>query len=57
MGKEYIVVEWPQVQNLFELEGFAENSHLINDESGLEKFGDSAYFVDFHWLKKHKNIF
>lgn len=34
-----------------ELEGFEENSYLINDEKGIEKLGSSAYFVNTEWLK------
>jgi stage V sporulation protein AE len=32
------------------LEGFKENSYLINDEKGIEEFGSSAYFVNTKWL-------
>ena len=46
----YIVVSWPEVQDLMELEGFREHSYLINDDQGLNDFGSSAYFVDEQWL-------
>jgi hypothetical protein len=49
----YIVVGWPDIQYLFDKEGFKENSYLINDEQGLEDFGSSAYFVNVDWLKEH----
>ncbi len=49
MGK-YVVVTWPDSQQLMDKEGFAENSYLVNDEQGLEDFGSSAYFVDEDWL-------
>jgi hypothetical protein len=49
MGK-YVVVTWPNSQELMDKEGFAENSYLVNDEQGLEDFGSSAYFVDEEWL-------
>lgn len=45
----YTVVTWPDVQYLMDKEGFEENSHLINDEKGLDKYGSSAYFVNFAW--------
>lgn len=49
MGNDYIVITWPDVQELFEVEGFRENSYLINDDKGIEDFGSSAYFVDKSW--------
>ena len=42
----YIVVMWPEVQLLMDLEGFKEHSYLISDEQGLDDFGSSAYFVE-----------
>lgn len=50
MSDEYVVVTWPDVQNLMEIKGFDEASFLINDEKGLDKFGSSAYFVNKKWL-------
>ena len=49
----YIVIGWPDIQYLFNEEGFEENSYLVNDEQGLEDFGSSAYFVNVDWLKEH----
>lgn len=46
----YDVVLWPDSQDLMELDGFDENSYLINDEAGLEIFGSSAYVVSKMWL-------
>lgn len=46
----YVIVTWPESQELMEREGFEENCHLINDESGLDLYGSSAYFVDKDWL-------
>lgn len=48
----YEVVTWPEIQELFNLPGFEENSYLINDDKGLEDFGSSAYFVNTNWLKQ-----
>ena len=56
MPEKFIVVTWPESQNLMDLEGFEENCHLINDESGLAQYGSSAYFVNEDWLReKEKN--
>ena len=46
----FVVIEWPEIQELMDLEGFEENSHLILDEKGLDKYGSSAYFVNEKWL-------
>lgn len=46
----HIVVTWPEVQKLMDLEGFDDNSNLINNDKGLEDYGSSAYFVDVDWL-------
>ena len=36
------VVCWPESQMLMELDGFEENSYLVNDDMGLHEFGSSA---------------
>lgn len=46
----FIVVQWPEVQTLMEEEWFQEESILINDEKGLDKYGSSAYFVPVYRL-------
>lgn len=55
----YKLIEFPEVQELMELPGFAENACLANDEEFLEQntsIGSSAYFVSVEWLKmKNKN--
>jgi hypothetical protein len=53
----YIVINWPDVQELMDKEGFREHSYLVNDEKGIEDFGSSAYFVDVEWLKKLEELF
>lgn len=45
----FIVVTWPDVQELMDLDGFEENSCLINDEPLLDEYGSSAYFVRESW--------
>lgn len=47
---KFVVVTWPDSQNLMDREGFRENSYLVNDDKGIEDFGSSAYFVDEDWL-------
>ena len=49
MRNDYIVVTWPESQELFEIDGFREHAFLINDDKGMEIFGSSAYFVDKAW--------
>lgn len=50
---EFIVYTWYEVQELIELEGFKENSHVISDL--CEEYGNSAYFVRKRWLEKINN--
>jgi len=51
---EFIVITWPEIQDLFEQKGFAENSILINDEVLYQEYGDSAYMVRKNWIDKLK---
>ena len=46
----FVVVTWPDVQDLMELEGFRENSILINESPLYVEFGYSAYLVRNSWL-------
>ena len=48
--KRYVVITWPESQDLMDRDGFEENCHLINDDKGLDEYGSSAYFVDENWL-------
>lgn len=41
----YLLIEWPEVQDLMEKEGFDNNAYLKND--GCTAF--PAYFVDKNW--------
>ena len=54
MENTYTVIQWPEIQYYMELEGFSENSYLINDEKGIEEFGSSAYFINTKWLNNYK---
>lgn len=47
---EYVVIQWPEIQEFMDEEGFDVNSSLANDEWSLEKYGSSAYFVSKSWL-------
>ena len=57
MDKEtFEVVCWPESQMLMELDGFEENSYLVNDDRSLLEFGSSALFVNRKWLEEKVNI-
>ena len=49
---DFVVIQWPEVQELMTKEGFYLNASLANDEWSLEKYGSSAYFVNKKWLSK-----
>lgn len=53
--EEYIAMSFPEVQTLFEKQGFDDNAYLINDEKGINDFGPCAYFVKKEWLNKVNN--
>lgn len=52
--ENYEIYEWPEVQDLMEVEGFRENSTLIvpNNNIGI---GSSTYLVSVEWLKTIKS--
>lgn len=54
LNDSFTPVCWPESQTLMDLEGFDENSNLINDEEGLEIYGSSAYFVNSKWLSEQE---
>ena len=47
---DFIIVQWPEVQELMDKKGFDTNACLANDEWTLEKYGSQAYFVNKAWL-------
>lgn len=53
--EEYVAMSFPEVQTLFEKQGFDDNAYLINDEKGIKDFGPCAYFVKKEWLNKVNN--
>lgn len=50
----YKVVTFPEIQSYMEYEWFDDECHLINDDTGLEAFGSSAYFVPFNRIIEHE---
>lgn len=50
MSSEFIIITWPEVQELFEIEGFSDNAALVNSGPLYDEFGDSAFFVRKQWL-------
>ena len=49
---KYIIIEWPEIQEYMSYEGFRENACLINDESWLDQYGSSSYFVNESWINQ-----
>lgn len=49
---DFVIVQWPEIQELMCLEGFDINASLANDEWTLEKYGSSTYFVSKQWLEE-----
>ena len=52
----FIPICWPDIQYFMDKPGFKENCHLINDESGIDQYGSSAYFCSKQWLKENDSI-
>ena len=48
----YIIIQWPEIQDLMDKEGFRENACLANDDYFQQEYGSSAYFVNVDWLSK-----
>lgn len=53
MREKYIIITWPESQDLMDVEGFNDNCYLITDDEGLEKFGSFAFFVKESWYNDH----
>lgn len=47
--EDYVIVGWPDIQDIMNKEGFEDNATLIepNDSMGI---GSSTYLVDKEWL-------
>lgn len=48
--EDYVIIGWPDIQDIMDEEGFEENTTLIepNDNMGI---GSSTYLVDKGWLE------
>lgn len=53
---KYILIEWPEVQELMSYDDFDCHAHLVNDEGWIDQYGPSSYFVEEDWLKKVKEM-
>jgi len=49
----YVILVWPDSQNIMGIRGMRENTALINDDKGLEEFGSSAYVVSKEWYENN----
>jgi hypothetical protein len=51
--EDYVIVGWPEIQDLMDKEGFKDNATLIepNDAMGID---DCTYLVDKEWLEALK---
>ena len=52
----FVVISWPESQIYMNLDGFKENSYLINDDKGLSDFGSSSYFVKRSWIDQKSDL-
>lgn len=48
--EDYVIIGWPDIQDIMDEEGFEENTTLIepNDSMGI---GSSTYLVDKEWFE------
>ena len=48
--EDYVIIGWPDIQDIMDEEGFEDNATLIepNDNMGI---GSSTYLVDKEWLE------
>lgn len=53
MKKNFIVIEWPEIQDLMHYNWYTRECHLVNDEKGLAEYGSSAYFVPTERYQEH----
>lgn len=51
MEKEYVIITWPDSQELMDEEWFDDECILINEDPLLSQVGSSAYFVPIARLK------
>ena len=53
----YIVVYWPETQELLEDLEFLNNAILINDADLYDEYGSCSYMVRAEWLMKKSNSY
>ncbi len=51
MDKIFIVVSWPEVQELFAFDKFNENAQMLDSIDLVLEFGHSAFLVRKSWLE------
>ena len=47
---DYVICTWPDVQKLMGLDGFRENSVLMNEPWAVDMYGSQTYLVNRKWL-------
>ena len=52
----YVLVTWPESQQLMEQDWFDEEAILMNDENPLEEIGSASYFVPIERYEDHFGI-
>lgn len=49
--EDFEIIEWPEIQYYMEIEGFRENSSLIEPNNNIG-IGSSTYLVSTEWLEQ-----
>lgn len=49
--EDFEIIEWPDIQAFMEIDGFEENSALIEPNENMD-IGSSTYLVSKEWLRK-----
>lgn len=52
MREKFIIVPWPEVQELMNEESFSNHSYPINDARGLNEYGPMSFFVEEDWYNR-----
>jgi len=52
--ENYIIITWPDSQKFMDLDGFEENSILINDDRGIDEYGPCAFLINRDWFELNK---
>ena len=50
--EDYIIIEWPDIQYLMNIEGFEDNATLINPNDNMG-IGSSTYLIDKDWYNEN----